>query len=54
MLIDKVNGLSESELEMKNGNRAPKRKLKNGTQNRKSNYNFQAVFEQEINKVKER
>ena len=52
MLIDKVCGLNELELEMKNENREPKRKLKKGNQNDKSSYNFQSIFEQEVKKEK--
>ena len=54
MLIDKVCGLNEMELNMKNENQNLKRKKKIGNRNGndKSSYNFQNVFEQEIKEEK--
>ena len=54
MLIDKVCGLNELELNLKfrNENRDSKCKLKKENQNEKSSWNFQSIFENEIKKEK--
>ena len=51
MLIDRVCGLNEMELSLKNENRKPKSKLKKRNENEKSNWDFQSVFENELNRL---
>ena len=54
MLIDKVCGINEMELNlnMKNENHKPKLKSTFKNENRKSSFEFQHVFENEIKKEK--
>lgn len=51
-MFERVCGLNELELNLKNENGKPKRKLKNRNQSAKSKLEFQSVFENELKREK--